>query len=214
MPSSLPTAFPYQTLLSPAELSRIVVDPNMTGVVSAAFRYDPTGSALMRQYTFLSRNIDRLNEDLERHHSEQYMLFTYMIKNEHFQQKIAPVTRLFRRSNIRTRAHPYIRTPSPPRTPSDARSISPPSSIEIRLEDATAHITTQSMSGSLGSFQTFIDDPPLGSYSNPIIISDSDEEDESHRPSLYCGRCGLMGHQKEDCKIQGSIRTKTRKHYQ
>ena len=97
------------------------------------------------------------------------------------------------------RTHPYIPTPSPPQTPSDSQSISPPSSVEIHLEDMTVHITTQSMDDPLDSFNASIGDPSLGSHLHPIIIPDSDEEDESHHPSLTCSHCRLEGHQKEDC---------------
>ena len=82
--NNLPTVTSYDTLTSPAELSHLLVDPNSNGVVTEIFRHDVTASALLKQYTFLSHSIDRLNEELERHHNERVRIFNYTKANEHF----------------------------------------------------------------------------------------------------------------------------------
>ena len=141
-------------MLSPDELSRLIIETDLAYPIARAFASKPTSTAVLRNYAFLSRSIDGLELDLERHRLEQHALFTYLMESRTFQTKIQPIIHQYRRRIGHTRYHPYDRTPSP------ADSINPPHS--------------RSGGSSLGSYCTAIDEEP-GSKWNPIVV------DQDHR---------------------------------
>ena len=135
------------SIISPHEFSRLITEPEMTRSLARAFASRPTSTAILCYYFFLSRSIDRLEQDLERHRHEQNTLFDHLFKSRRFRMKVEPIIQRYRQPT--PRYHPYGHTPSPPGTPSDNNDINLPSNTAI--------------------------DEEIGSKQNPIIIPDDEE---------------------------------------
>ena len=163
-------------LLSPDELSRLIIETDLAYPIARAFASKPTSTAVLRNYAFLSRSIDGLELDLERHRLEQQALFTYLMESRTFQTKIQPIVHQYRRRNghTRYRYHPYDRTPSP------ADSIDPPHNIDDLYREANQLLHRHSGGSSLESYCTAIDET-LGSKWNPIVVDHDHRQVEGSR---------------------------------
>ena len=175
--------------LSPHEFSRIITNPDFIPQLSEVFD-DPNPHNLLRYYSFISLTIDQLERELERSRIEQEVVFNGLFEYPRVRTRLQPIIRQSRHQRqVRHRFHPYGRTPSPPRTPSDDNSVSPPSntpsSVPILPEEALARIPSPEIpspdSGSPRSYHTAIDDLP-GSKSNPILVGDEEESGSKQRP--------------------------------
>ena len=163
-------------MLSPDELSCLIIETDLAYPIARAFASKPTSTAVLRNYAFLSRSIDRLKLDLERHRLEQQALFTYLMESRTFQTKIQPIVHQYRRRNghTRYRYHPYDRTPSP------ADSIDPPHNINDLSQETNQFLHRHSGGSSLGSYCTTIDET-LGSKWNPIVVDHDHRQVEGSR---------------------------------
>ena len=204
--------------LSPFELARIVTNPRLLHHIADSFETDPLMTAILRHYAFLSDTIDELERNLERHRREQEFTFDILNNDQDFLARIEPMVKRFRRQS-RTRHHPYRRSSSPPRTPSDNNSINPPItvlSLHILPETALARLPSSNTSSPVLSYCTAIDEIP-GSKWNPIAVEDDEEHevgsrqnpivissDETNDPpktqdDIVCHRCKQTGHLRDDC---------------
>jgi hypothetical protein len=165
------------TMLSPYELSRLIVEPNMPHNIFTTFSDQPISLTVLRHYRFLSQSIDRLEQELERHRQEQHTLFDRLNGNRMFQTRITPIVQDFRRRTRRSRFHPYARTPSPPQTPSCDDSIVPPTALSSRLS-------------------TYAEP---GTRLNPIDVDADTREVPASR--ILCKRCHSYGHLHVKCPV-------------
>lgn len=212
-------------IISPHEFSRLITDPEMTRSVARTFASRPTSTAVLRYYFFLSRSIDRLDQELERHRHERNTIFGHLFEKRSFRMKIQPIIQRYRHLASRTHRgyHPYSHSPSPPDTsltnnppsidnrptgsdtsptPIDNNNIDPLSQEGIRGY-VSVEVHDQSNDDSLNSYYTAIDETlgQPGSERNPIVISD-DEEVQHRRRSLNeirCAICNEYGHFIVDC---------------
>ena len=97
-------------VLSPAELSRLLLDQEMNFAVATAFSSSPLSTTLLRHYLFLSQNIKRLRQDLYRHQQERESIFDVLSHSAPFQDIITPIVLNFR---YRQRQVVPITPPSP-----------------------------------------------------------------------------------------------------
>jgi hypothetical protein len=177
-------------MLSPHELSRLVLEPSMPPIISHTFRRAPTQTAVLRYYAFLSQSIYNHEKELERLREEQEAICGFLTDSPMFRRRVAPLVNDFRRWTRRPRFHPYSRTPTPPSTPSNDNSSEPPSDIVIH--PAASELDAAS---SLSLYCTAIDNPTieeeqeLGSKKNPIDVYGDDE----------CEGCREEGHAIGDC---------------
>jgi hypothetical protein len=126
-----------------------------------------------RQYLFISQSLNDLERQVERHRTEQYLIFDRLIEAGLMEPRIEPHITKFRQQKTRQyRFHPYAGTMSTPLTSNDTPIT------EIRRH-------RQSLNCS----------PPttdeLGTKGNPIYVSDDDD--------LKCDGCNEQGHYILDC---------------
>jgi hypothetical protein len=184
-------------------------------MLNDSFRDEPNPTNLLRNYSHLTQTIAQLEIVLERQRDEQEAIFTALLAERFTRERLRPIVKHGR--HLRHQLHrfrPYGRTPTPPATPSDTRSVRPPSSdrsVRILPDEALARIMTPPANGSsLSSYATAIDELP-GSKWNPIVVEDEDELGTVHNPIEIkeevgreeeikrCERCGQTGHEREDC---------------
>ena len=79
------------------ELLHLLVYPDMLYLVARNFASNPTSTATLRHYRFLSLSIDQLELDLERHCLEQQAIFFYLMESRTFRTKIQPIVDEYRR---------------------------------------------------------------------------------------------------------------------
>ena len=83
-------------VLSPTELSRLLLDQEMNFAVATAFSSSPLSTTLLRQYLFISQNLERLRQDLLRHQQERESIFDILSHSAPFQDIITPIVLNFR----------------------------------------------------------------------------------------------------------------------
>ena len=163
-------------------------------------------TAILRHYAFLSNTIDELERNLEQHRREQE--FTFDILNND-PTRIEPMVKRFRRQP-RTGHHPYGRSPTPPRTPSDDNSINPPTtapSLHILPVTALVRLPSSNTSSPVLSYCTAVDEIPgskwnheAGSRQNPIVIMNDKTDDlPNTQDDIVCQQCKQTGHVHDDC---------------
>jgi hypothetical protein len=149
-PSSSRSSSP--TYLSPYELSRIVTNPSLIPMLNDSFRDEPNPTNLLRNYSHLTQTIAQLEIVLERQRDEQEAIFTALLAERFTRERLRPIVKHGR--HLRHQLHrfrPYGRTPTPPATPSDTRSVRPPSSdrsVRILPDEALVRIMTPPANGS------------------------------------------------------------------
>jgi hypothetical protein len=196
---NFPSASPLN--LSPHELSRLMTSELGQQIPGTFNNSKRLHAAVIRHYYYVSLTIDRLEFDLELHRREQENLFDSLMESQTFQTRIRPILQRYRRRTGQTQYHPYARTPTPPRTPSEDYSIDPPltsSSIRILPEEALARIMTPDCSRPTSSERLgreeiqLTDDQKPEPSQNPFLVPvDSSDEEE-------CQECG-GAHQFMEC---------------
>ena len=78
-------------VLTSSELSQLLLDQEMNFVVAAAFLSSPLSTTLLRQYLFLSHNLERIRQDLIHHQQERESIFDVLIHSAPFQDIITPI---------------------------------------------------------------------------------------------------------------------------
>ena len=94
-------------MTSPAELGLLLSSPSLSQQIGATFNQNPTVTAILRYYCFVTQNIDRLQLDLERHDIERTGHFGHLMGSDAFQHDIRPLIEEYRQ-RIR-RNEPYDR---------------------------------------------------------------------------------------------------------
>ena len=96
-------------VLSSTELSRLLLDQEMNFAVATAFSSSPLSTTLLRQYLFISQNLERLRQNLLRHQQERESIFDILSHSAPFQDIITPIV-----LNFRYRQRQVVPTTSPP----------------------------------------------------------------------------------------------------
>ena len=92
-PSSSPDEYP---LLTSSELSQLLLDQEMNFAVSTTFSSSPLSTVLLRQYLFLSHNLERIRQDLIRHQQERESILDVLSHSALFQDITTPIILDFR----------------------------------------------------------------------------------------------------------------------
>ena len=157
--TSSPDEYP---VLTSSELSQLLLDQEMNFAVAAAFSSSPLSTTLLRQYLFLSHNLELIRQDLIRHQQERESIFNVLSHSAPFQDIITPIVLNFR---FQQRQVSPVNPPPPIlRTPSNS------SSSEQAVERRSVIIQEQSNSdNSLLSYYTTAH-KELGTCNNPIDV--------------------------------------------
>ena len=75
------------------ELAQIMEDPYSLALTVAAFDNDPTGTAILQLFSFITDSMDRTRREMMRLHSEWEEVFKYAIENDHFRRTMWPIIR-------------------------------------------------------------------------------------------------------------------------
>ena len=148
---SSPDEYP---LLTPAKLSRLLLDQEMNFAVSTAFSSSPLSTTLLQNYLFLSHNLEQIQQDLTRHQLEQQSIFDVLSHSAPFQDIITPIVLNFRLQQQQV---------SP---------VNPPTSPTSEHAETRQSVIIQERSNSndsLLSFYTPTHDEP-GTHNNPINV--------------------------------------------
>ena len=81
----------------------------MNFTVATAFSSSPLSTTLLRQYLFISQNLERLRQNLLRHQQERESIFDILSHSAPFQDIITPIV-----LNFRYRQRQVVPTTSPP----------------------------------------------------------------------------------------------------
>ena len=87
-PVSSPDEYP---VLTSSELSRLLLDQEINFAIAAVFLSSPLSTTLLRQYLFLSHNLERIHQDLIRHQQERESIFNVLSHSTPFQDIITPI---------------------------------------------------------------------------------------------------------------------------
>ena len=87
-PVSSPDEYP---VLTSSELSQLLLDQEMNFAVAAAFSSSPLSTTLLRQYLFLSHNLEQICQDLLHHQQERESIFDVLSHSAPFQDIITPL---------------------------------------------------------------------------------------------------------------------------
>ena len=159
--SSISSPDKYPVLTS-SELSRLLLDQEMNFAVAAAFSSSPLSTTLLRQYLFLSHNLERIRQDLICHQQERESIFDVLSHSMPFQDIITPIILNFQfRQQQVSLTHP----------PSPAFHVSSNSSIpEQEVEQRSVIIQERSDSDNslLSNYTTAHEEP--GTCNNPIDV--------------------------------------------
>lgn len=203
------------------ELSNLVMNDRLTNLIDQVFNDDPASHAHLQHYATVSRNLRRLEYDLDQVREDQNTLFDRLMTCSRFRNAIKPVIRTERRRMRQARFDPYTRRVLTHST-SSSSSISQPSQ---------ASFSQSSSSSSRRSFHS-TNDNFVGSSSQPIDVDQFDETKTAKKPIIrplfplpdkcpkceehgheddclqpirrpqfrpQCSRCGQLGHNKPEC---------------
>ena len=205
-PVSSPDEYP---VLTSSELSRLLLDQEINFAVAAAFSSSPLSTTLLRQYLFLSHNLERIRQDLLCHQQERESIFDVLSHSAPFQDIITPIVLNFRYRQCQV---------SPVNPPSPALRIVSDSSVsEQEPEQRTVIIQEQSDSDSshLSYYTTAHEE--LGTHHNPIDVDCLlDPSPSPPRTPIYsppqtksvpitapCSLCKRHGHSSIQCVWNG-----------
>ena len=93
---SRPSSPDKYSFLTATELSWLLLDQEMNFAVSNVFSLSPLSTILLRNYLFLSHNIEWIWQDLTRHQLEQQCLFDILGHSALFHDTITPIVLDFR----------------------------------------------------------------------------------------------------------------------
>ena len=157
-PASSPDKYP---LLTSSELSQLLLDQEMNFAIATTFSSSPLSTTLLRQYLFLSHNLERIWQDLIRHQQERQSIFDVLSHSAPFQDIIMSIVLNFRYRQWQV---------SPINPPPILRTPSPSFSSEHTVEQQSVIIQERSNSNSsLLSYYTAAHEEP-GTRNNPIDI--------------------------------------------
>ena len=205
-PISSPNEYP---VLTSSELSQLLLDQEMNFAVAAAFLSSPLSTTLLRQYLFLSHNLEWIRQDLIHHQQERESIFDVLSHSAPFQDIITPIVLNFRF---------WQRQVSPVNPPSPALRVSSDSSTpEQEVEQQTIIIQERSDSDNslLSYYMTAHEEP--GTHNNPIDIDHLlDPSPSPPRTPIYtllrtrsapvtapCSLCRRHGHSSIQCVWNG-----------
>ena len=111
------------------ELAQIMEDPYSLALTVAAFDNDPTGTAILRLFSFITDSMDSTRREMMRLCGEWEEVFKYAIENNHFWRTMRPIIR-----NHHERQNQCSTPPSPLQPLFDEHSLSttniyPPPSV-------------------------------------------------------------------------------------
>jgi hypothetical protein len=167
--------------LSPHEFANFIVEPENAHALVNVFSqpHDSNCLTLLRYYLFTAQSTHRMEQELERHRTEQANILDRLCEATHFPLRAKPLLDDYRRKTRRYRFHPYSQTPSPNLFPINSYEL-PPIDVEIKEEGPQK---------SLSSYRATYNEEP-GSKENPIYILGEDE----------CAGCHEDGHRIGDCE--------------
>jgi len=180
---SMPSLPPLATLTI-QELSDLCEDENLHPLLDRAFTKGHVSTTNLRQFTFISHSIQKMEKELLRFKLERAALFDDLMDSQRFVRNMSPILRHHRRP--RSGNHPYRRH----------SSSSSPRSVVILPEEVDAlHLPPTSESpttttDSLPSYFTACEE--LGTRRNPIVIESEDDVE-------VCARCHQPGHTSRHC---------------
>ena len=147
-------------MLTSSELSRLLLNQEMNFAVANMFSSSPLSTVLLRQYLFLSHNLEQIRQDLLCHQQEQESIFDILSNSGPFQDIITPIILNFWLQQWRV---------SPINPPSQFQNSSTSPSPEPTDERWTVIIQERSDSNkSLLSFYTTREEQ--GTQNNPIDV--------------------------------------------
>ena len=156
-PSS-PDEYPF---LTATELSRLLLDQEMNFAVSTMFSSSPLLTILLRNYLFLSHNIEWIWQDLTWHQLEWQSLFDILSHSTLFRDTITPIV-----LNFRLRQQ-QVSPVDPPTT--SHFTLHCPASENTETEQSVIIQERSDSNNSLLSFYTAAH-ANLGTWDNPIDV--------------------------------------------
>ena len=157
-PSSSPDEYP---LLTSAKLSRLLLNQEMNFAVSTMLSSSPLSTVLLRQYLFLSHNLEQIQQDLTCHQLEQESIFDILSHSAPFQDIITPIILNFR---LRQWQVSPVNSPTTFQT-----STSSPTPEHVETRQSVIIQERSNSNDSLLSFYTPAHDEP-GTHNNPIDV--------------------------------------------
>ena len=175
--TSLPSGDSIDAEVYADELAQIMGDPLSLAQIVNAFDNDPTGTAILQLFHFISDTMDRTRQEMTRLRNEREEVYEYAIASAHFRQMIQPIVR-----DHREQQNHRSPSPSPLQPLFDEHSplavhISPPSISDIDDSPQTIPILSpepidtdspHSESPSMAFFTATENTP--GTQQNPINI--------------------------------------------
>jgi hypothetical protein len=219
---------------SQIELSRMILQTDMPQRLTDAFTGRPTPLALLREYYFVSRGIDNLRREMERHRTERASIYAVLMSRHEFQETISPVLNEYRQRHLETDLPPYEGSPpsfptDTPRLPrlsptlSESHSSHPsstpdsPQTVEVLSEEPMNEEDTSPSEDSIVSFYAADTSEP-GTQENPIDIDLIPAANDTPPPHIervrrtrsapipmYCNVCMKFGHPSANCVRLGPI---------
>ena len=175
--TSLPSNDSIDTEVYADKLVRIMDDPLSLAQIVNAFDNDPTGTAILQLFHFISDTMDRTRREMMRLHNNREEVYEYAIASAHFQQMIRPIVRDHRKQQNRCSPSPSPLRPLFDEHPPPTVHISPPSISDIDDSPRTIPILSpepidtdspHSESPSMAFFTATENTP--GTQQNPIDV--------------------------------------------
>ena len=91
--TSLPSDDSIDAEVYANELARIMEDPLSLAQIVNAFDNDPTGTAILRLFHFISDTMNRTRQEMTRLRNEREEVYEYAITSAHFRQMIRTIVR-------------------------------------------------------------------------------------------------------------------------
>ena len=91
--TSLPSDDSIDVEVYADELARIMEDPLSLAQIVNAFDNNPTGTAILRLFHFISDTMDRTRREMMRLRNDREEVYEYAIVSVHFRQTIRPIVR-------------------------------------------------------------------------------------------------------------------------
>jgi hypothetical protein len=163
------------------ELRHVILDSEAVENINNVLIEDAMSMAQLRHIYFMSRNIKRLEQELDYHYEEEREFYEHVMKDEKFRNALQPVVHEYRR---RTRAkgfHPYhnrpLTHPSLSASSTSSKGHSPPSS-------SSSHSDSQSTSYESGMsiVRAYLEQERQqnqpGTSGNPIVVEATNDDDK------------------------------------
>ena len=161
-PRSSSSSHDEYPLLTSSELSQLLLNQEMNFAVLTAFSSSPLSTILLRQYLFLSHNLERIQQDLTHHQQEQESIFNILSHSALFQDIITPIVLSFR---YRQQQVSPVNPPPTFQPPSNS-----PTSKHVEVQQSVIIQEQSNSNDSLLSFYTPAHEE-LGMRNNPIDVN-------------------------------------------